>query len=140
VTRTRYFVIVAAHDVTELHDHVDGKHGRVGKSVLFAEPAALGMVYGVVEFEAARRAGARRVKEGDQISVMLDGHVRRAHVRAINGKWVLLHVIGWGAEDQMLALDDEGTRWAPGWDEETQGALRAANTLLDERRLNGPSN
>ncbi len=72
------------------------------------------------------------MKEGDEITVMLDGHVRRARVRAVNGKWVLLNVIGWGAEDQMLPLADEGTRWAKGWDEETQGALRAAHTLKDE--------
>jgi hypothetical protein len=56
---TRYFVIVAAHGATDLHDHVDRKHGRVRHAVLFEEPASAnapdptedGMVYGAVEYE-----------------------------------------------------------------------------------------
>jgi hypothetical protein len=72
------------------------------------------------------------MKQGDTLSMMLDGHLRRADVRAVDEKWVLIRLIGWDGHMLALARADEGTRWLEGCDEETQGALRAAYALKDE--------
>ena len=63
--------------------------------------------------------------------VMHNGHVRRAHVRAVDSKWVILRMIGFDVEDKIHSLAEEGVAWARGWDEETSSALRAAYALRD---------
>jgi hypothetical protein len=71
------------------------------------------------------------VSPQDKVSVMHEGHVRRARVIVADGKWLIYRLIGFDAADLILARDAEGTHWARGWDEETQGALRAADSLKD---------
>lgn len=67
----------------------------------------------------------------DKIVVMVDGFVRRAHVIAGDPKWVVCRLIGFDVAELILPAADEGTGWARGWDDETQGALRAADALKD---------
>jgi hypothetical protein len=71
------------------------------------------------------------VNRQDQVVVMVDGFVRRARVIAGDTKWVVCRLIGFDVAELMLPAADEGTVWARGWDDETQGALRAADALKD---------
>ena len=47
---TRHFIIRGSHSVEDKLDHIEKKHGRIVRAVLFESPDG-GLVYGATEFE-----------------------------------------------------------------------------------------
>ncbi len=68
---------------------------------------------------------------GAEVSIIERGEVRRGHVKLADTQWVVTSIVGFETGQRIFSAAEEGTAWARGWDEETQGALRAAWALRE---------
>jgi hypothetical protein len=67
---------------------------------------------------------------GSEVCVIVEGRLHRARVLDVDVSESEIYVELPHLRHSLPFLDsEEGTRWARGWDEETQGALLAAWTL-----------
>lgn len=68
---------------------------------------------------------------GAEVSFIEQNEVRRGHVKLADAHWVVTSIVGFETGQRIFSTAEEGVSWARGWDEETQGALRAAWALRE---------